>query len=481
MLFSIFSSATIVYQAYLEGDSEGNLSPRTQAIQFALKQIDLAFSILFFNDWSIQFFLADRKGEFLTSFYSMIDLVTVIPSFFLYNYTTKEFEELQGLLDWIIYLMTALTATRILRSLRLRMYMMNIKDEVRRHLGDMILIFVTMILFDAALMQFLERHEDHDNLLFNDWLYYVFVTLATVGYGDISPKSLLGRLAAMGYVFLAVTLVPKLTSQLIEKMNKASIYSRDSFKLKKASTHVVICGDLNSVQLHEFFNELFHEDHEILNLVAVVMQPEYPSPAILSILKDPDFQVQYLDGSVFNDSDLKRARVDAALGVFVFANKNIPNPDQEDAKTILQHFCIPRFLSTSPTENHPVCIQLLRSENIHHLRENKNGKTRDLVVCLDEIKMGLIAKTILFPGANTLLFNLLSSFAEDKDEDLEDEIDANEGNDIDNLKSVADNDWMAEYTKGCDWEIYTTHLADLFTGTIFVDLAWVYSNKEAVC
>jgi hypothetical protein len=48
-----------------------------------------------------------------------------------------------------------------------------------------------VLLSDAALMQFLER--DIQQFGYHTWMYYIWVTIATVGYGDIAPKSALGR------------------------------------------------------------------------------------------------------------------------------------------------------------------------------------------------------------------------------------------------------------------------------------------------
>jgi hypothetical protein len=43
-------------------------------------------------------------------------------------------------------------------------------------------------------------------------------------------------------------------------------------------------------------------------------------------------------------------------------------------------------------------------------------------VCLNEIKMGVLAKAVMYPGSNTLLMNLISSFSDDPVEE-EEEVD----------------------------------------------------------
>jgi voltage-gated potassium channel len=129
-----------------------------------------------------------------------------------------------------------LDTTRILRALRIRRYLLNIEDEVQRCLAEMSLTLIVMILYDAALMQFLEEHIQ--NYFFNVWIYYMFTTMTTVGYGDVAPKSNLGRFAAMAYITTAITIVPKMTNELVEKMNRSSVYSRASFRSKKTRFNI---------------------------------------------------------------------------------------------------------------------------------------------------------------------------------------------------------------------------------------------------
>ncbi len=48
------------------------------------------------------------------------------------------------------------------------------------------------------------------------------------------------------------------------------------------------------------------------------------------------------------------------------------------------------------------------------------------MVCLNEIKMGAMAKAVMYPGSNTLLMNLVSSFSDDAIEINENELEVNE-------------------------------------------------------
>jgi hypothetical protein len=292
-----------------------------------------------------------------------------------------------------------------------------------------------------------------------------------VGYGDISPKTEWGRFAAMAMISFAIITVPQMTNELIEKMGLMSVYARAFYIPKTRSTqHVLICGDLNSSSIHEFFEELFHEDHDATNLHAVVLHPGLPSHEMQAIMKDPKFMlsVTYLEGIPLNDNDLRRAMASEAKAIFIMTNKFSSNPDEEDAKTILQQFSIQRYFKLNSNTakknekkngvkvwlkehlpapmvsclclgneyeyeshghnnkqnnveeiNNLFCMQLIRPENKRHLVSSNNSKSdesssggagnkNDLVICLNEIKMGVIAKACIFPvGFFIFIFPLL--------------------------------------------------------------------------
>lgn len=230
-----------------------------------------------------------------------------------------------------------------------------------------------------------------------------------------------------------------------------------------------------------------------------------PNPEMRMLLNDPLFltTVTYLQGTALSEKDLLRARVEKAVGIFIMTNKFSSTPDKEDSKIILQQYSIKSFLNSRDVASMPFFgLQLIRGENLRHLStaEGSNGgkfneaSTREVSICLNEIKLGLIAKSVMFPGASTLIMNLLTSFSDDDDEDImpkDSDPDSRTSRSRSRSSSMngtgfgrstsarytlptenvfRTDEWVDEYKMGCDWEIYKSDLPPLFNGYRFSDL-----------
>lgn len=457
LYLSVFSTCQFVYGTYVYYSS-------------VLNNLEVALSVVFGFDWALSFFLADHKIEFVTSFFSMVDLLTVIPIWVTRNRTPIEFQYVHTADDVFTYILFGLSTTRVLRALRLHRRLDEQVDEVKRTLGTMALVIVSMLMFNAAVMQYLDAHVQP--LPYHTWLYFAWIETATVGYGDIYPLSEAARVAVMFFIGLSLVVVPKLSNELMDKMSQYSIYQRTWYLPKPRSKHVLICGDLSSTSLLEFFQELFHEDHDVGNMMALVLQPTPPSHTMREIMKHPDFilNVVYIEGTALKEIDLQRCCADTAVGVFILADKFASNADTEDTVTILKNFSVKRYCHIHNVFAQPFfCLQLIRPENQRHLETELGGissftdtdNASNVIVCVNEVKMGVIAKSATFPGSNTLIMNLLASFADD---------DENEGGDNDDEDEDVGN-WVDEYHRGCDWEIYTSELSETFSGQLFCDLS----------
>jgi len=83
---------------------------------------------------------------------------------------------------------------------------------------------------------------------------------------------------------------------------------------------------------------------DVGDLRAVILQPCLPSAEMASLLRSPVFSIviTYLEGSPLSPRDLERARITSASAVFLLTNKFATDPDEEDAKVILQQFAMKR-------------------------------------------------------------------------------------------------------------------------------------------
>lgn len=63
-----------------------------------------------------------------------------------------------------------------------------------------------------------------NNLL--DALYLIVISLSTVGYGDIVPKSALGRVVIMILIVGAIIIIPQELAKLIKIFSSSRMYRR---------------------------------------------------------------------------------------------------------------------------------------------------------------------------------------------------------------------------------------------------------------
>ena len=75
-------------------------------------------------------------------------------------------------------------------------------------------------------------------------IYFVVVTLSTVGYGDITAKSEEGRLCVIVFIIIVIILIPKQTNELIRLMGMQSVYARKFYKYNTEVPHIIVTGQV---------------------------------------------------------------------------------------------------------------------------------------------------------------------------------------------------------------------------------------------
>jgi hypothetical protein len=297
---------------------------------------------------------------------------------------------------------------------------------------------------------------------FHDMLYYMLVTLGTIGFGDITPRTIWGRFTIIVTITLIIAVVPTHYQKLSNILALTSKYSRVSYrKFSKETKHLILLGSCGVEGFEAFLTELYHEDHGNVDYQTIIMQSQ-PNDEFMKHITHSNFfnKIFYLVGNSLIHKDLLRCKADSAGCVILLANKLAKNPKDEDFSNILQAFSIKKFSTIFSGKDVRICIQLLRPETkeIYFsslINENEIG-SKDQVICVEEIKLQLLGKSCLCPGINTIISSLITS---------------NKPSLQDAESLSKEMEWLNEYVEGMQNEIYRIRLdADIIQGITFINL-----------
>ena len=275
------------------------------------------------------------------------------------------------------------------------------------------------------------------------YAYMIMVTLSTVGYGDITPKTILGRtfitFFIIGGLALFAAMLPRL-ADITSTYYESTQFT--SFDTSRVPRHVIVCGFITDVTAKDFLQDFLHPDRGDQKTHILFLNPGKPDAKLKSVIRSNYTRVQYLDGSVLISSDLCKAKIKTARAVFILANKNTHNPTEEDHANLFRLVSI-----KNTTVLVPVIIQILHSfskRQVHNIDGWNNFQ--DVAICLNELKLGLLAQNCLCPGFSTLIANLFytSDFT------------------THSQTSEFGKSWNELYTEGASNEIYSSFFSSFF-------------------
>lgn len=177
------------------------------------------------------------KNPFSTNidFYINYAFLTVLFLQFLLSENKKNYLK-SNIWDIIIIVLLATPILRIFRLLRVfrslragmflkKVNLKNIKKALKlsKENISLNLAFVFFVVFLFAGLEHLAEHATNPAVFgtFKDSVWWAFATVTTVGYGDISPATDLGRIIAVALMFIGILiygiLISNLTTWLMEK------------------------------------------------------------------------------------------------------------------------------------------------------------------------------------------------------------------------------------------------------------------------
>lgn len=262
----------------------------------------------------------------------------------------------------------------------------------------------------------------HCDLQLQDYMYFIIVTVSTVGYGDIAPQTEAGRIFIIVLIILSLFLIGYLTPIVSQILSTWSQYSGSYIQITDIK-YVVVTGYITADSVRNFLRNFIHPDWDDDYTKVLILHPDEPEFRLHTFLKKYQ-STRYFKGSVLHNEDMVRVNMGRASAAIILSPSYSQNPESEDESTLMRIVSI-----KTAYKNVKIIAQVFQLQSLQQVLSLPYwDSSKDVIICKDKLKFGLMAQNCLCPGISTLLSNLVYPIAH---------------NDL-----VTNQRWQIEYCKG---------------------------------
>ena len=282
----------------------------------------------------------------------------------------------------------------------MRKFWKTARGEVSANLIPVLSAVVGLVIVGALLVYFAEWHNGQINSYW-DAVWWAVVTITTVGYGDIVPHTVLGRIVGILVMLSGISVISLLTATISSIFITQRIRESQGLQQIKLKGHTIVCGwNQRLDSLLGTMNKISSEESNGQGRrEGVVLINEMPPARMEEVLSGyENLNLKYVSGDYTKEPILARANLKEARAVIILPDMSLTSMPRDD-KTLPAALAI-----KSMKRDIKVYAHIIDKENLSHL---KRADVDDVIVSDEHIGY-LLASDISSPGIAQTIQTLLS-------------------------------------------------------------------------
>ncbi len=232
---------------------------------------------------------------------------------------------------------------------------------------------------------------------FFDAIWWALVTITTVGYGDLVPKTFWGRIIGIIFIFLGFTIFSIFTAFIASSFIDKKIKERKGLNKITEKNHILICGWNNSAKkILDYISKL--DPAEIPNIVLVNELDEGEFSSLQNHY--PDLQIKFIIGDFTNQEILLKANIKDAKHIILLFDESKANSTPSDDRTIIASHNIAYMKLKGK-----ISIQLHDEKYLPNIRREKISN----IVIYDNLGGSLLANSTINPSIPDFVQEVIKS------------------------------------------------------------------------
>ncbi|GAB6190081.1 potassium channel family protein [Marinitoga arctica] len=274
---------------------------------------------------------------------------------------------------------------------------MKFKNVFSDPANRLLLIILIFVIFIGILLYIAEFGKNPEiNSLF-DAFWWLIVTIATVGYGDIVPKTEVGKIIGMIIIILGVTLFSLISGSIASLLVEWRIKERKGLGKVKFKNHLVILGWNNHLEKTLEAMGIF-VNLDDYNIVLVNQAEEEDYENFKS--KFSDLNIKFIHGDFSKENVLKRANIAHAKYIVILSDTYGGRSLEEcDERTLISILLI-RTLNNDAK----IFAEVVKEEKAKYILR----AGADDVIVGNEFNSILLSSALLSPAYHMLLKEISS-------------------------------------------------------------------------